>query len=257
MKIVRFLSEGKSRYGILQGSSIKAIAGSPFRSLKQTGETFRAKDVRILAPSRPSKIVAIGVNYRSHAQEMDSKLPANPLIFLKPPTCVIGPGDDIVYPPSSKQVDYEGELGVVIGKLAWQVSPERAKDHIFGYTCFNDVTARDLQKSDGQWTRSKGFDTFGPMGPCIETGLDDSNTDIETYVNGKLVQKGNTSDLVFGVAALLSFASHVMTLMPGDVIATGTPGGIGPVQPGDDIEVRIGEIGSLHNRVVRHSAQPV
>jgi 2-keto-4-pentenoate hydratase/2-oxohepta-3-ene-1,7-dioic acid hydratase in catechol pathway len=255
MKIVRFSSEGRTRYGLLQGNSIKAIAGTPFRSLNQTGETFRLKDARLLAPCRPSKIVAIGVNYRSHALEMGSKLPSNPLIFLKPPTCVIGPEDDIVYPPASKQVDYEGELGVVISRRAHLVAPEVAGDYILGYTCFNDVTARDLQNSDGQWTRSKGFDTFGPMGPCIETRLDDSSVDIETYVNGKMVQKGNTSDLVFGVAALLSFASQVMTLMPGDVIATGTPGGIGPVQPGDEVEVRIKEIGSLRNHIVRHSNQ--
>jgi len=251
MKIVRFASDGRSRYGILDGAIIRAMAASPFRSLRPAGDTFKLKDVRLLAPCKPSKIVAAGVNYRSHAQEMGSKLPSAPIIFLKPPTAVIGPEDGIIYPASSKQLDYEGELGVVIGKVARNVPRERARDFVLGYTCLNDVTARDLQRLDGQWTRAKGFDTFCPIGPCIETELDDTSSPVETYVNGRLVQKGNTADLVFGVPELVSFASQVMTLLPGDVIATGTPGGIGPMQAGDTVEVRISPIGSLRNHVVR------
>ena len=226
------------------------MSNTPFRSIKLTGDSYPLDEVRLLAPCLPSKIVALGVNYRSHAQEMDSNLPKNPLVFLKPPTAVIGPEDKIVYPPSSKQVDYEGELGVVIGKKAKGITQEQAKDYILGYTCLNDVTARDLQKSDGQWTRAKSFDTFAPIGPCIETELDDTNTDIETYLNGRLVQKGNTRDLVFGVPELVSFVSHVMTLLPGDIIATGTPAGVGPMQPGDTVEIKIGGIGSLRNYII-------
>jgi len=251
MKIVRFAAQGKTLYGILDGRIVRAIAGKPFRTLKETRVSYHLDDIRLLAPCAPSKIVAVGVNYKSHALEMGSKLPAEPLIFLKPSTAVIGPEDKIVYPPSTKQLDYEGELGVVIGRKAWSVSEEKARDYIFGYTCFNDVTARDLQRSDGQWTRGKGFDTFAPFGPWVETELDDTNLPIETLVNGRVVQKGNTSDLIFGVHRLVSFVSKVMTLLPGDVIATGTPGGIGPMQPGDTVEVKIGPIGSLRNYIAR------
>jgi len=251
MRIVRFSTDNKPRYGIIEGERVRAISGTPFRAVRPTGDSHPITAVRLRAPCSPSKIVALGVNYRSHAQEMGSQLPKNPLIFLKPPTAVIGPEDEIVYPATSKQVDYEGELAVVIGKQARRVAVEQARDYVLGYTCLNDVTARDLQRLDGQWTRAKGFDTFCPMGPWIETELDDAEVDIETYRNGRMVQKGNTRDLVFGVPELVSFVSHVMTLLPGDVIATGTPGGVGPVQPGDTVEVRIGRIGNLHNRVVR------
>ncbi len=249
MKIVRFLISRKIKYGILDGNSIQVIANNPFRSYKFTGERCPLNSVQLLAPCIPSKIVALGVNYKSHAQEMNSQLPKNPLIFLKPPTAVIGPEDNIIYPPSSQQVDYEGELGVVIKKQAKRVTKEQARDYILGYTCLNDVTARDLQRLDGQWTRAKGFDTFAPIGPCIETELDDTEVDIETHLNGQLVQKGNTKDLVFGVPELVSFISQVMTLLPGDIIATGTPGGIGPMKPGDIVEIKIGGIGNLRNQV--------
>ncbi len=251
MNIVRFAAHGKVLYGILAGERVRAIAGGPFRSLEPTGASYSLRDVRLLAPCRPSKIVALGVNYRSHATEMKSQLPKNPLIFIKPSTAVIAPEDTIIYPPSSRRVDYEGELGVVIKKRAKNVPESQAADFILGYTCLNDVTARDLQSSDGQWTRGKGFDTFAPMGPCIETDLDPTNTPIEVYLNGKLVQKGNTSDLVFGVYQLVAFVSEVMTLLPGDVIATGTPGGIGPMKPGDTVELKIAPIGTLRNQVAR------
>ncbi len=251
MKIVRFRANGRLRYGILVGKTIRVIGGRPFNADRVTDEEFAINEVKLVAPCEPSKIVAVGVNYKSHALEMNSQLPKNPLIFIKPSTSVIGPEDDIVYPPSSRQVDYEGELGVVIKRKAWRVPEDKAQEYVLGYTCFNDVTARDLQRTDGQWTRSKGFDTFAPIGPWIETDANAASLVIETAVNGKVVQRGNTSDLVFAVPALVSFISNVMTLLPGDVIATGTPGGIGPMQPGDVVEVRIDHIGTLRNRLVR------
>jgi 2-keto-4-pentenoate hydratase/2-oxohepta-3-ene-1,7-dioic acid hydratase in catechol pathway len=251
VKIVRFSFSGKTAWGILEGDTVRALAGSPFRGVKTTGEEHRLGDVRLLAPGRPSKIVALGVNYRSHGEEMKSSLPAEPLLFLKPPTAVIGPGDSIVYPEMSQRVDYEGELGVVIGKRASHVTEAEARGYIFGYTCFNDVTARDLQARDKQWTRAKGFDTFAPLGPWIETELDPYRLRLETRLNGEVKQSTSTGDLVFGVYELVSFISRVMTLLPGDVIATGTPGGIGPMQPGDIVEVEIEDIGTLRNRVVK------
>ena len=182
---------------------------------------------------------------------MGLALPAEPVLFLKPPTTVIGPGDTVVYPAASLQVDYEAELGVVIKKRTRGVGPEEAPDHILGYTCANDVTARDLQKKDGQWTRAKSFDTFCPVGPWIETGLDPADLLIQSYLNGERRQSSRTSQLIFKVNELVSFISGIMTLEPGDLIITGTPAGIGPMQPGDEIEVRIEGIGSLKNRVIK------
>ena len=249
MKIVRFLVNKKIGYGVQEGKSIRVTQISPFHGLHYSGVDLRLSDVKLLAPCVPSKIVCLGLNYLNHAKESNAAPPANPLIFLKPPTAVIGPEDKIIYPEMSKRVDYEGELGVVIKKKAWHVTKEEALDFVLGYTCFNDVTARDLQSSDGQWTRAKGFDTFASMGPCIETELDPAKTPVETYLNGKLVQKGNTSDLIFPVRDVISFISQVMTLLPGDVIATGTPEGIGPMKPGDVVEIKIAPIGVLRNYV--------
>jgi 2-keto-4-pentenoate hydratase/2-oxohepta-3-ene-1,7-dioic acid hydratase in catechol pathway len=250
VKIVRFSSAGKTAYGVQDGEIVRAVAGSPYRRLQTTGQLYRLGDVRLLAPCRPSKIVALGVNYRSHGEEMSHRLPAEPLLFIKPSTAVIGPEDDIVYPEMSARVDYEGELGVVIGRRARGVTEAGAKDFILGYTCCNDVTARDLQARDKQWTRSKGFDTFAPLGPCIETELHPSNLRLETRLNGEVKQSTGTGDLLFGVYELVSFVSRVITLLPGDVIATGTPSGIGPMQPGDTVEVEIEGIGTLRNHVV-------
>jgi 2-keto-4-pentenoate hydratase/2-oxohepta-3-ene-1,7-dioic acid hydratase in catechol pathway len=250
MKIVRFTQAGPAGYGSLKDGSIQPLKGDPFGAIEEFGKPVPLGDARLLAPSEPSKIVAIGVNYTSHAAEFKHDLPAQPLIFLKPPTAVINPGDDIVYPASSRQVDYEAELGVIIKKKAHGVTPEAALDYVLGYTCFNDVTARDLQKIDGQWTRAKGFDTFAPFGPWIETELDPSRLTVESFLNGALKQHNDTSNLIFPVPVLVSFVSSVMTLMPGDVIATGTPSGVGPMQPGDVIEIRIEGIGTLKNRVV-------
>jgi 2-keto-4-pentenoate hydratase/2-oxohepta-3-ene-1,7-dioic acid hydratase in catechol pathway len=251
MKIVRFSGAGKLGYGLLEGRTIRALAGSPYGHPRATGLQYSLGDVRLLAPCRPSKIVALGVNYRSHGEEMSHRLPAEPLLFIKPPTAVIGPEDAIVYPEMSGRVDYEGELGVVIGKRASRVARSAARDYILGYTCCNDVTARDLQARDKQWTRSKGFDTFAPLGPCIETDLDPADRRLETRLNGELKQQTSTADLLFGVDELVSFISRVMTLLPGDVISTGTPSGIGPMQPGDTVEVTIEGIGTLRNHVVR------
>ena len=249
MKIVRFLVNKKIGYGVQERQSIRVTQISPFHGLHYSGVDLRLSDVKLLAPCVPSKIVCLGLNYLNHAKESNAAPPANPLIFLKPPTAVIGPEDKIIYPEMSKRVDYEGELGVVIKKKASHVTKEEALDYVLGYTCFNDVTARDLQSSDGQWTRAKGFDTFASMGPCIETEMDPAKTPVETYLNGKLVQKGNTSDLIFPVRDVISFISQVMTLLPGDVIATGTPEGIGPMKPGDVVEIKIAPIGVLRNYV--------
>jgi 2-keto-4-pentenoate hydratase/2-oxohepta-3-ene-1,7-dioic acid hydratase in catechol pathway len=251
VKIVRYSSAGKTAYGVQDGEIIRAVVGSPYGRLRVSGHQYRRGEVRLLAPCLPSKIVALGVNYRSHGEEMSHRIPNEPLLFIKPPTAVIGPEDGIVYPEMSERVDYEGELGVVIGKRASHVSQADAKSYILGYTCFNDVTARDLQARDKQWTRAKGFDTFAPIGPCIETELDPCHLRLETRLNGEIKQQTSTGDLVFGVYELVSFISRVMTLLPGDVIATGTPRGVGPMQPGDTVEVEIEGIGTLRNHVVR------
>ena len=231
---------------------IQSLEGAPFEGIKTTNQYHRSSDIRLLPPCLPSKVVALGVNYRSHGEEMKSSIPAEPLIFIKPSTSVIGTEENIVYPEQSKRVDYEGELGVVIKSITKNVPREKALDYVLGYTCVNDVTARDLQVKDGQWTRSKGFDTFCPVGPCIETELDPADLALETVLNGEIRQRTRTSELVFPVDILVSFISHVMTLLPGDIIATGTAGGIGPMQPGDIVEVKIEGIGTLRNYVVKH-----
>jgi len=250
MKIVRFDVAGKVKHGVVNGELVQAIVDKPFRYIKLTDRHYQLSEVKLLSPCTPSKIVCLGLNYHGHAEELKARLPNAPLLFLKPSTAVIGPEDDIVYPASLTRVDYEGELGVVIKKPAWRVSIEDALDYVLGYTCFNDVTARDLQYQDKQWTRAKSFDTFAAVGPCIQTELDPGNVYVETYVNGELRQKANTSDLIFPIPELINFISHVMTLLPGDIIATGTPGGIGPMYAGDTVEVKIEPIGTLSNYVV-------
>jgi 2-keto-4-pentenoate hydratase/2-oxohepta-3-ene-1,7-dioic acid hydratase in catechol pathway len=251
MRIVRFTEAGRTAYGILAGEQIKALGSTPYEGLSTGREVHALGKVALLAPCEPTKIVALGLNYRDHAAEFGREVPDEPLIFLKPSTAVIGPEADIVYPKMSRRVDYEAELGVVMGKTARRVSEESALDCVLGYTCVNDVTARDLQKKDGQFTRAKGFDTFAPLGPWIETEIaDPDNLTVEAYVNGERRQHGNTRDMVFGVRRLISFISHIMTLFPGDVIATGTPAGIGPMRVGDVVEVKLAGIGALRNRVV-------
>ncbi len=249
MKIVRVSHQGREIYGLLEGESIKVVKGFPAPEVEETPERIPVREVRFLSPARPSKIIALGLNYRDHAAELGMALPEEPLLFLKPPSAVIGPEDEIVLPPQSKRVDYEAELAVVIGRKAKNVPPEEALDYVLGYTCFNDVTARDLQKKDGQWTRAKSFDTFAPFGPWIETELDPSNLKIEARVNGEIRQKSSTQELVFSVPEIISFVSQIMTLLPGDVIATGTPPGVGPLAPGDVVEIEVEGIGVLRNRV--------
>ncbi len=253
MRIVRFEMAGRTGYGILEGERINVLWGIPYDGglANTTGEFVSLPEVTLLAPCEPSKIVAIGLNYRDHAAEFGHPIPEEPLIFMKPSTAVIGPDEDIVYPEMSRRVDYEAELAVVIGKPCRHVAAEDFRDYVLGYTCINDVTARDLQKKDGQFTRSKSFDTFAPLGPWIETEI--ANPDhltVETYLNGERRQHSNTSNLVFSVAPLVSFISRIMTLLPGDVIATGTPSGIGPMREGDVVEIRVEGIGALRNRLV-------
>ena len=257
MRIVRFATSGQVRYDLLDHTTVLGLQCSPFERPGVSDRpplldemAYKLSDVRLLCPCTPSKVVCLGLNYRSHAREISMPVPDAPIIFLKPSTAVIGPDEPIVLPHMSRRVDYEGELGVVIGKQAKDVAREEAGRYILGYTCFNDVTERMVQREDGQWTRAKSYDTFAPLGPWIETDLDPGDVGIETYLNGVLKQSGRTSDLVFGVDYLLSFISKVMTLLPGDVIATGTPSGIGPMNAGDAVEVRITPIGTLKNRVV-------
>jgi 2-keto-4-pentenoate hydratase/2-oxohepta-3-ene-1,7-dioic acid hydratase in catechol pathway len=257
MKIVRFKADGRTGYGVLRSGGIYQIDRSPFSSFKGgnshalvTGRKYRLADVRLLAPCRPSKIVCVGLNYRSHANEMKQPFPPVPLLFIKPPSAVINPGDSIIRPRSARRVDYEAELGVVIGQEAKDIARERVLEYILGYTCFNDVTERAVQKDDIQWTRAKGYDTFAPFGPWIETELDPADIKVEAYLNGELKQSGSTGDLIFPVADLITFISGVMTLVPGDVIATGTPSGIGPMAAGDTIEIRVEGVGSLKNTVI-------
>lgn len=247
MKLVRFLRDGKEGYGIREDDRIQPVDG--LFSRNKTGKRFKAEDATLLAPCMPQKIICCGLNYRDHAAEMKLPIPREPIIFMKPPTAVLAPGGVIRYPRITRRVEYEAELGIVIGKAARDVAPEEAAGHILGYTCFNDVTARDLQKKDGQWTRAKSFDTFAPFGPCIETELDPADLLVEAYLNGKKKQSSSTANMKFTANVIVSFISNVMTLLPGDVIATGTPPGIGPMKVGDTIEVRITGIGSLVNTV--------
>jgi len=249
MKFVRYAYQSTTGYGLLENDALRVISGDIFTTYSITATTIKQSDAVILPPCLPSKIIAVGLNYRTHAAEMNMALPDEPLLFLKPATAVIGQADTIIYPAMSQRVDYEGELGVVIGKTCRHVSVAEAENYIFGYTCFNDVTARDLQKKDGQFTRAKGFDTFAPVGPCIATDLAPDNLDITTFLNGRQCQHGTTGDLIFSVYHLVVFISRIMTLLPGDLIATGTPAGIGPLQIGDRIEVSIEGIGTLCNTV--------
>jgi 2-keto-4-pentenoate hydratase/2-oxohepta-3-ene-1,7-dioic acid hydratase in catechol pathway len=233
---------------------VAQLAGHPFggreEDIKLTGLRFPLADVRLLAPILPSKVVCIGKNYADHAREMGGEAPEEPVIFLKPSTAVCGPGDPIFRPTNlSERVDFEGELAVVIGRLCRQVPADRAAEVIFGYTCANDVTARDLQARDGQWTRAKGFDTFCPLGPWIETDADPADLELSTRLNGEIKQNSRTSLLLHGVHALVTYVSQVMTLLPGDVLLTGTPAGIGPMDKGDEVSVTIEGIGTLSNPV--------
>ena len=250
MRLVRFRFGDRIGTGVLEGGTVRPLRGTFFQEPVPTGDEIPADDVRLLAPVLPSKVVAVGRNYAEHAREMQEEVPDEPLTFLKPSTSVIGPGDPIVYPPISERLDYEGELAVVVGRLAHRLDLDDAARAILGYTCANDATLRDLQAKDGQWTRAKGFDTSCPLGPWIETELDPGDLELTTRLNGEVRQHARTSDLTYGPAGLIAFISAFMTLLPGDVVLTGTPAGIGPMQPGDRVEVEIEGIGTLANPVV-------
>jgi len=239
----------RRNYALEREGEWHLLHGSPFGDYT-TAESVSADDVRLLAPVLPSKIVAIGLNYRDHAQEMNKPLPTEPLIFLKPSSAVVGPGDAIVIPGGAGRVDHEAELGVVIGRTARHVPAARAHEYLFGLTCVNDVTARRFQSLDVQYTRAKGFDTFAPVGPSVVVGLNGASLAIEGWVNGKRRQTSNTRQLIFSIERLVEFVSGVMTLFPGDVIATGTPSGVGPIVPGDQVVIKVEGIGELANEVV-------
>jgi len=239
MRIVRFSYKGQEGWGIYQQDKIKTLC-----------RTIDFKKVKLLAPATPSKIVLVGLNYRDHARELRMPIPKEPIIFLKPATSIIGPDDKIIYPKGIKRLDYEGELALVIKKQGRNIAESRAGEYILGYTCLNDVTARDIQKKDGQWTRAKSFDTFCPIGPWIETELKADNLKIKTCLNDKVRQDSSTANFIFTIPRLVAFISRVMTLLPGDIISSGTPAGVGPMHPEDIIEVVIEGIGSLKNRVI-------
>lgn len=249
MKFVRFKKDELVSYGILEDQDVKRIHGDIFGNYEITEERYKLSELRLLTPCVPSKIVCVGVNYKAHAIEMGHDLPKEPLIFLKPPTAALAHKEEIVRPKMSQRVDYEAEAALVIGKAASNIEPEDANEYIFGVTCFNDITARDLQKKDGQWTRAKSFDTFAPFGPCIANNLDYDNLDIELLLNGETKQKSNTSDFIFNSSIIVSFVSKIMTLLPGDIIATGTPSGISPLNSKDIVEVKVEEVGTLTNPV--------
>lgn len=252
MRLVLLEHKGYLLRGVLEGETVRFLDdGESLSRVSFTERVAPVSEVKLLAPIFPSKIVALGLNYRDHAEELGMPLPEEPLIFLKPSTAVVGPAAPVILPRASERVDYEAELAVVVKKPARNVPKNRALDYVLGYTCFNDVTARDLQEKDVQFTRSKSFDTFAPLGPWIETEFDPRDVGVRAYVNGELRQDSTTGNLVFDVPHLISFISGVMTLLPGDVIATGTPSGIGPMKPGDEVTVEVEGLGSLTNTAIR------
>lgn len=258
MKLVRFNHVNVEKQGVLLDGGIKelskcsimdALETSDIQQFLEDGETYELDKVKIMPPVEPSKVICIGLNYTDHARELNMEIPDEPIIFIKPPTSVIGHLDPIIYPPSSNKVDYEAELAVVISKEARFVKEKDAEDYIGGYTILNDVTARDLQRKDTQWTRAKSFDTFCPIGPCIETQLDPLNQKIFLKLNGEIKQDSNTKNMIFNPYILVSFISNIMTLYPGDIIATGTPPGVGSMNVGDVVETGIEGVGVLKNFV--------
>ncbi|MEW6726148.1 MAG: fumarylacetoacetate hydrolase family protein [Bacillota bacterium] len=242
---------GRVFYAAVEGKNALPLTGEPWLGGKRIGTVVPVAGLQPLAPAEPAKIVCVGLNYLDHIAEFNNEAPSEPVIFLKPPTSVIGPGADIIYPEGVGRLDFEAELAVIVGGKARMVGEAQAQDYVFGYTCANDVTARDLQRKDGQWTRAKSFDTFCPLGPYIVSGLDPGRLRIEARLNGQTRQCSSTGRMLFNPFHLLSFVSRIMTLLPGDVILTGTPSGVGPMQPGDKIEVEIENIGNLMNMVAR------
>jgi len=249
MRIVRFQKGKRRAYGVWEDDRIREISGSIFGEFTSGPKTHRIGEVRLLAPVEPTKILCVGLNFRDHIEEVGLPTPKYPAHFLKPLTTMAGPDDPIVIPRVAEQVDYEGELAVVIKDRIKDVPLEEAERHILGYTCLNDVTERRLSVAQGQLTRSKGFDTFAPFGPCIATGLDPSTLVLRTFLNGKLMQEARVTDTIFSIPYLIHYLSQCMTLLPGDIISTGTPRGVAAMKPGDVVEVSIDGIGVLRNPV--------
>lgn len=251
MRICRVAVGDELSYGVLEGEAVALLSSHPFGPFEPDGRVLRVEEVRLLAPVLPSKVVAVGRNYAEHVREMGGDAPpSEPMVFLKPSTSVIGPGEPIALPWQSERVEHEAELAIVIGRLCRDVPEDRVAEVVLGYTCANDVTARDLQRADGQWGRAKGFDTFCPLGPWIETAFDPEDAAIECQVNGESRQSGSTGDMVHSVTELVAWISSVMTLLPGDVILTGTPAGVSAITAGDVVRVTIDGIGTLENPVV-------
>jgi 2-keto-4-pentenoate hydratase/2-oxohepta-3-ene-1,7-dioic acid hydratase in catechol pathway len=256
MKIYRFEHNGRTLWGVLKEENLYPVSGSIFEKFRVGKRGIPISHVALLPPIEPTKIVAVGRNYLAHSRELGNPVPKEPLLFLKPPSAVIGPNGVISYPEMSERVDYEGELAVIIRRKAQRLSDEtKVEEFILGYTCFNDITARDLQFKDIQFTRAKSFDTFASMGPCIATGLDPAGLRIKTFLNGKLRQSASTRAMLFPVPFLVRYVSRIMTLYPGDVITTGTPEGVGPMVPGDRVDVQIEGIGTLSNTVAARELQ--
>jgi 2-keto-4-pentenoate hydratase/2-oxohepta-3-ene-1,7-dioic acid hydratase in catechol pathway len=249
VRICRFRRAGQDRYGAVEGSVVRPYSAAPWAGGLADGAPVPLADVTLLAPVEPSKVVCVGRNYVAHAKELGNEVPKVPLIFLKPSTSVVGPQEAIRCPEQSREVHHEGELGVVIGRPLGRATAAEAREAVFGYTCLNDVTARDIQREEKQFTRAKGFDTFCPIGPVVETAFDPLDASVVCRVNGEERQRGYTRDMAFDVFALLAFISGVMTLLPGDVVATGTPEGVGPIRRGDWVEVEVPGIGLLRNPV--------
>src|SRR5262249_11907541 len=249
VRIVRFRAGDKTRYGVLEGTQIVEYAGTPYGSFTKARKRWALRHAVLLAPVVPSKIVTVGSNYRDHVAEMRLPVPADLVMFFKPISALCGPDDPVVCPTQVERLDYEGELAVVIKKRCRNVAPERARESVLGYSCLNDVTARDIALRDGHPVRAKAFDSFCPDGPCIATDIDPNGVEIETYLNGERKQSASSKQLIFPVEDIIARISAVMTLLPGDVIATGTPAGVGPMHPGDKVEIRIEGIGTLRNAV--------
>ncbi|WP_030624327.1 fumarylacetoacetate hydrolase family protein [Streptomyces sclerotialus] len=251
MRIARFSIDGNVGFGVVEGNDLDVIKGHPFAEFERSGQKVPLDKVRLLPPVLPNKVVAIGRNYAEHAKELGNEVDDVPVAFFKPSTSVVGPGDPVVYPSFSQEVHHEAELAVVIGRMCREVPRERVKDVILGYTCANDVTARDVQKREAQWARAKGFDSSCPLGPWVETELDPSDLTIQCTVNGEQRQLGRTSEMVRSIEDLIVHITEAMTLLPGDVVLTGTPAGVGPLNVGDEVAVTIEGIGTLTNKVIK------
>jgi 2-keto-4-pentenoate hydratase/2-oxohepta-3-ene-1,7-dioic acid hydratase in catechol pathway len=251
VQIVRFRAGGKTRYGVLEGVAVVDYTGTPWSVFRRGQRRYPVRQVVLLAPVTPSKIVAVGLNHAEHALARGRSLPEEPLLFFKPVTALIGPGDPIVAPTRSHHLECEAALAAVIKRRCRNVPPARAREYVLGYAALNDVTARDVEARDGDWARAKAFDTFCPVGPCIATDLDPNTATIETWVNGTLRRAASTKELIFAVEDVVARVSEVMTLLPGDVVATGAPGASGPVAPGDRVEIRVEGVGGLRNAIVR------